>query len=210
MGVVDKSTRLALKASGTSARARATARSISRRTRLGTLTLGALPAGSDGLHLLDVCGPAKGPSRAADAEAITAADCDRLDEVSRDRDAFFASGSGYRLSVVARVVQHACRDRVHDLLGEMTARKDADLRATGPEISIMVSPTCTTDPTGCRWSMTANRCGVTLAASLTHVLVEQHPDQQRERVAAEQLVGGVDLASRRVGTTEILPQPPGR
>jgi hypothetical protein len=32
--------------------------------------------------------------------------------------------------------------------------------------------------------------GSRLAASLTHVLVEQHPEQQGERIATEQLVGG--------------------
>jgi hypothetical protein len=32
--------------------------------------------------------------------------------------------------------------------------------------------------------------GSRLAASLTHVLVEQHPDHEGERVAAEELIGG--------------------
>ena len=37
-----------------------------------------------------------------------------------------------------------------------------------------------------------------LTASLTHLLVEQHPDQQRERIAAEQLVGRRVLGDRQI------------
>jgi hypothetical protein len=39
-------------------------------------------------------------------------------------------------------------------------------------------------------------------ASLTHVLVQQHPDHERERVAAEQFVGGRvlgDAEGRHIG-----------
>jgi hypothetical protein len=42
-----------------------------------------------------------------------------------------------------------------------------------------------------------------VTASLTHVLVQQHPDQQGERVAAEQLVGGGvlgDAKQRHLGS----------
>jgi hypothetical protein len=37
-------------------------------------------------------------------------------------------------------------------------------------------------------------------ASSTHVLVEQHPEQQGQRVAAEQLVSGGSWVTRSVGT----------
>jgi hypothetical protein len=45
----------------------------------------------------------------------------------------------------------------------------------------------------------------TAGASLTHVLVEQHPEEQRERVAAEQLVGGVVLGDAECRHTEMVP-----
>jgi hypothetical protein len=45
--------------------------------------------------------------------------------------------------------------------------------------------------------------GVT--ASLTHVLVEQHPKNERERVAAEQLVGGVVLGDAELGHPGSVP-----
>ena len=42
-------------------------------------------------------------------------------------------------------------------------------------------------------------------ASLTHVLGQQHPDQQRQRVAAEQLVGGSVLGDAEGRPTEMVP-----
>jgi hypothetical protein len=38
---------------------------------------------------------------------------------------------------------------------------------------------------------------------LTHVLVQQHPDQERERVATEQLVGRGSWAMVRLGTRAV-------
>jgi hypothetical protein len=43
-------------------------------------------------------------------------------------------------------------------------------------------------------------------ASLTHVLVEQHPEQQGERVTAEQLVGCGVLGEAEIRHAAILPQ----
>jgi len=40
---------------------------------------------------------------------------------------------------------------------------------------------------------------------LTHVLVEQHPEEQRERVAAQQLVGGGVLGEGQRRHTERVP-----
>jgi hypothetical protein len=40
---------------------------------------------------------------------------------------------------------------------------------------------------------------------LTHVLVQQHPDQQREGVTAEQLIGGGVLGDSEGRHVEIMP-----
>jgi hypothetical protein len=40
---------------------------------------------------------------------------------------------------------------------------------------------------------------------LTHVLVEQHPEEQRERDAAQELVGGVVLGDAEGRHTEMVP-----
>ena len=42
-------------------------------------------------------------------------------------------------------------------------------------------------------------------ASLTHVLVQQHPDHEGQRVAAQQLVGGVVLGDAEGRHTQMVP-----
>jgi hydroxyacylglutathione hydrolase len=100
--------------------------------QLDTLTVHDIRHRGDGLHLLDVRQPGEWAAyHAPDAQFITGAEiCDRLVEIPRDRDVLVACGSGYRSSVVASLLQRNGHDRVHNLLGGMTAWKNADLPTT--------------------------------------------------------------------------------
>lgn len=81
------------------------------------------------LHVLDVRQPSEWASGTAPgAQLITGAEIgDRLDEVPTDRDVLTVCGSGYRSSVAASALARHGHPRVANLLGGMTAWKNADL-----------------------------------------------------------------------------------
>ena len=108
---------------------RKTGRSL---TTLDTLTVHDLAGRTEDFHVLDVRQPAEWAAfHAPDAQFITGAQlCDRLDEVPADRDILAVCGSGYRSSVAASVLLRAGYQRVHNLLGGMTAWNNADLPLT--------------------------------------------------------------------------------
>ncbi len=99
---------------------------------LATRTVQDLEGRTDEFHVLDVRQPAEWAAfHAPDAQFLTGAEiCDRLDEVPRDRDVLVVCGSGFRSSVVASVLARDGHDRVHNLLGGMTAWANADLPLT--------------------------------------------------------------------------------
>lgn len=97
--------------------------------RLDTVTVQDLRDRTDQFHVVDVRQPAEWSAfRAPGAQFITGAEiCDRVDEVPRDRDVVVVCGSGFRSSVVASVLLRNGHERVHNLLGGMSAWESADL-----------------------------------------------------------------------------------
>lgn len=85
--------------------------------------------GRDDVHLLDVRQPNEWAAyHAPGAQFITGAELpDRIDEVPRDRDVVVTCGSGYRSSVAASLLRREGYDNVTNLLGGMTAWKNAEL-----------------------------------------------------------------------------------
>jgi hydroxyacylglutathione hydrolase len=83
----------------------------------------------DVFHLLDVRQPTEWAAyHAPGAQFITGAELpERVAEVPRDRDVIVSCGSGYRSSVAASLLRREGYDNVTNLLGGMTAWKNAGL-----------------------------------------------------------------------------------
>lgn len=110
--------------------------------RLDTLTAADLRDRGADLHLLDVRQPGEWAAyHAPNAQFLTGAQIrDRLEEVPNDRDVLVACGSGYRSSAVASLLQRTGHQRVHNLLGGMTAWKNAAYPPPDPHARPRIPP----------------------------------------------------------------------